>query len=70
LFPLDALVVDEESDTYEWIARISVDSCRKSMYCKRQKAEGRRQKAEAEAEIEELKGLLAELQRQLDENPE
>lgn len=27
-------------------------------------------KAEAEAEIEELKGLLAELQRQLDENPD
>lgn len=27
-------------------------------------------KAEAEAEIEELEGLLAELQKQLDENPE
>lgn len=27
-------------------------------------------KAEAEAEIEELQGLLAELQKQLDENPE
>lgn len=27
-------------------------------------------KAEAEAEIEELEGLLKELQRQLDENPE